>query len=788
MEQTNAFSPEQASSSSVGQIFTDQSSSGRHDKTFKKLWSNNDELNSEVIGSEYAQSISTEQSQEPKRNLSKKSPSATSSSAEKKKKKQTPPKPKSNQTGNNSNHKQRYNTQMLDDGMLNMNDSPVYAFNTTGDIKTRSKKNNLNHLLNFSYDHKASNESYEYETFSKQFWSNKIAKSSYFSKEQFLQANCQFVVKNVGDYSMHMVDPDLMVEWNKIEEIHIDSNELISCPICLFPPQAGKMTKCGHMFCWTCILHYLSLSDKPWRKCPICYESIYKADLKSVLQTKFEHEFKVGSTIQFELMSKLKSKFNTIIMPYPLIEQLKSDEQNLSLVSFDLFNDDVYSNAKKYLKILSKSGEEIQSSILDNERVQLTKLRDEVKDQPEVCFVDEALNLLLERETALKTLNLTPKKIVRKSKSPKKTTIVEDMENLEIKTSEAPSDKKKIVPKQSQTDFVYFYQSLDGQRIYINALNARMMMSEYSSFANCPQNLSARIVASESFFMSEDNRKRFRYLSHLPLHSEFKIVEVELTEEYVSKETRKLFDEEIRERKRNRDRKLMKEKRLADRSDPNVYDPHYYNTSAMNESVVVNNTNLIDYTNDFPEASTSPATSSSGVSSGSNGTVNKDSIEQQPASFAQMTRPGSNSKWAKANNQIGSTSAWPTLNTQPSNNLDQQQSQITNGWLSAAKLGPTLGRSKKVQGPPSPWATKNSMAAEYENEELEETDYMPARDYRESFFCGIDESLRVLDSKKMDAWEAKLLGVNKSNDEPVQTKPQQISRKKKKTGKLLFST
>lgn len=73
----------------------------------------------------------------------------------------------------------------------------------------------------------------------------------------FLFTSCQFVIKNTGDYTVHLVDPDRLVEWSMIEEVHIDSNEIISCPICLYPPQAGKMTKCGHIFCWSCILHYL---------------------------------------------------------------------------------------------------------------------------------------------------------------------------------------------------------------------------------------------------------------------------------------------------------------------------------------------------------------------------------------------------------------------------------------------------------------------------------------------------------------------------------------------------
>lgn len=55
------------------------------------------------------------------------------------------------------------------------------------------------------------------------------------------------------------------------------------------------MTKCGHVFCFPCILHYLTLADgnaaggpsggvpsQKWRRCPICWDSVYARDLKAV--------------------------------------------------------------------------------------------------------------------------------------------------------------------------------------------------------------------------------------------------------------------------------------------------------------------------------------------------------------------------------------------------------------------------------------------------------------------------------------------------------------------------
>ena len=107
------------------------------------------------------------------------------------------------------------------------------------------------------------------------------------------------------------------------------------------------------------------------------------------------------------------------------------------------------------------------------------------------------------------------------------------------------------------------------------------------------------------------------------------------------------------------------------------------------------------------------------------------------------------------------------------------------------------------------------MAAEYENEDAVDggqMEHMPAPGFKESFFSGIDETLRVIDSskralgwfvdesilillcvifyfiEKMNDWETMLLGEGKQGDEVEEKKCQQMTKKKKKTKQLLFCT
>ncbi len=303
---------------------------------------------------------------------------------------------------------------------MNLTDQPVVgnfdssaARNNGGGKKKAANsgvgggKANLNHLLNFTYesyrDPTRDENYYEYERFTKQFWSMKLSKSTCFSKEQFLLANCQFVVKNTGDYTVHMCEPDRLVDWDLIEEIQIETLEAISCPICLYEPVSAKMSKCGHIYCWPCMLHYLSLSDKSWRKCPICYESIYKKDLKSVRVLKHDVVYKTGDSITLNLMFKYKNKFNTIFLPASMQATFLSDEKEAkSGVTYDMFKNPAYTDCRKYFKLHSKSAQDIHCDVIQRERRELTTQAEIDKDQPEVCFVAEALVLLDDRENGLK--------------------------------------------------------------------------------------------------------------------------------------------------------------------------------------------------------------------------------------------------------------------------------------------------------------------------------------------------------------------------------------------------
>ncbi|MGH0162726.1 UNVERIFIED_CONTAM: hypothetical protein FKN15_064241 [Acipenser sinensis] len=241
------------------------------------------------------------------------------------------------------------------------------------------KKISLNHLLNFTFEPRGHGEPV---SDGHGGWGRRNKwghKAKPFNKELFLQANCQFVVSEDQDYTAHFADPDTLVSWDSVQQVRIYSHEVPSCPICLYPPVAAKITCCGHIFCWACILHYLSLGEKTWTKCPICYEAVHTSNLKSVVAME-TRQYLVGDTITMQLMRREKG----VLVALPSPRWMKV-EKPIHL------GDDLHS---QYSKLLLASPSQVLQQVVWEERASLQRQYLEEQHTPEACFIEAALQEL----------------------------------------------------------------------------------------------------------------------------------------------------------------------------------------------------------------------------------------------------------------------------------------------------------------------------------------------------------------------------------------------------------
>lgn len=427
-----------------------------------------------------------------------------------------------------------------------------------------TKKQNLNHLLRFTLAPRVSGGAPCSDRFQREKHGNWMATHKHkYNKEQFLQANCQFVVKTDVDYSPYLVDPDMLVDWNLIEQVRLRSTEDVACPICLDTPAAAKMTRCGHVYCWPCILHYLALSDKTWRKCPICYEAVHRKDLKSVVVVSSTSS-KVGEEVTLRLMKRERKSW--MVVPVSEDDGYRSEAVPLSVNEPNL--------SIAYSKLLLAPPTEVHN-MLTLEKEVLDKMLKETSGEPEACFVEEALQLLSERTrgerkdeavvdspikdredvvldgfedyTVMKDNSEVGTMVNELSGGREGGELVESGEILEASAVKSDGstmnslsdDDSETSPNVSPEDVetenqvsgqkpFFFYQAMDGQNIFLTALNLRMLETQYGGLEYCPLTITGLVLEKEAGSMTSELRSRLRSLSHLPVTAAFELLELDM--------------------------------------------------------------------------------------------------------------------------------------------------------------------------------------------------------------------------------------------------------------------
>eukprot|EP00730_Choanoeca_flexa_P002045 TRINITY_DN10889_c0_g1_i5.p1 TRINITY_DN10889_c0_g1~~TRINITY_DN10889_c0_g1_i5.p1 ORF type:complete len:538 (+),score=91.05 TRINITY_DN10889_c0_g1_i5:301-1914(+) len=170
-----------------------------------------------------------------------------------------------------------------------------------------SKKANMNYLLGFQYEHARESNHHRSGSYSgrsppqRTTRTSSAPRSKPLTREQYLQANAHFDVTQDCDLNVQLVDADIPVPWDQVVQVHLKTTQPQHCPICLAPPTAAKITRCGHVYCWPCIQHHLLLSEDAWADCPLCDDAVYARDLRPVCIAQVVQP-KVDGALRFRLM------------------------------------------------------------------------------------------------------------------------------------------------------------------------------------------------------------------------------------------------------------------------------------------------------------------------------------------------------------------------------------------------------------------------------------------------------------------------------------------------------
>ncbi|KAF9380988.1 hypothetical protein CPC16_010051 [Podila verticillata] len=464
-----------------------------------------------------------------------------------------------------------------------------------------------------------------------------------FNKDKFINANFRFLMNPGSNYEVFTMDPDVRVCWEEIEQVLIAVPQ--SCPICLQPPVAGRITKCGHVYCFSCILHYLALSEsnKAWRKCPICWDSIYEKDLKSVRtvhgdldvfdqgEKEIAKQIASHQEVQLEMRLIQRSMNSTLALPrsktfpfpenvlplelrkqpplefYPdamifsrlmistpgrIIAELERDIQSIEfsmeeaksydtstqseeMVFFEMaldkirekenkiredtkfFPTDAHSRERILRHYLEHGTEEssAQATAQSNETVPTT-FTDSVDTG--ACHAENSGNRESNKVTSTAGAALAPTTIVGQV-DPRTEYTAHDISDVVHFEPKSPGHRQEKTPNQV-TSVYYFYQAANGHHLYLQPLDIRILKQHFEMYEQFPDTITVKVLGIEETSLTEEVRKKCKYLGHLPLGCEVSFLDVAL-EGIVGDEGVKAFESELRLRRTKRREKEAREER-----------------------------------------------------------------------------------------------------------------------------------------------------------------------------------------------------------------------------------
>ncbi|KAJ2162445.1 hypothetical protein GGF46_000686 [Coemansia sp. RSA 552] len=423
-------------------------------------------------------------------------------------------------------------------------DGPRKQQNGAKRVKSRNReKTNLNHLLNFSLPERAPPPLPPVRLSRRRAMAAPVSeRQAAINRSLFINANFRFVLKpRFWTTFMPVVErPDMQLRPEWIERVIMPvATETVSCPICLSPPTAARVTKCGHVFCLACILRHITYSGAKQQgttACPICWCEISSDSLLPVHFWEAQYDTKAsagarakaGSStkppasthITVRLMQRLRgttfclprSSRSRVFTAAAIDQFKKADGGSACLDSSRVpwtFSDGALAFARFMLASHEYSTAEYESEL---RHLQANK-DDEGADAEARLFIESAIMTV---EAAL-----ADARAPGSAEAALESTVIAEQAPLDEATASGGDGLKP-------DDFLYFYQADDGQHIYMHPLHMRTIAQDRGGYTGVPDEMDVKVRHMVESIVTDEVRQRFRFLDHLPLRCEIVVVEPEL--------------------------------------------------------------------------------------------------------------------------------------------------------------------------------------------------------------------------------------------------------------------
>ncbi|OLY78383.1 putative RING finger protein [Smittium mucronatum] len=437
--------------------------------------------------------------------------------------------------------------------------SPTEEKNSDGfnkrSVKGKKKeKVVMNHLLNFSLPPRVVNQMPALKR------SSRKGSNSLYDREVFVNSNFRFMLKNKNADPSMLTNPDYKPDWADIEQVIVPSNDTLSCPICLEKPIAPRITRCGHVYCLTCILRFMSDTETARRKCPICWVPIEEDQIKRsypvsthYLTPKNHSKTSVGMRLMFRRMGTCLS--------YPIDSDIWSLPHTNTDIDFILPSSSSYPEILLFSRFMWCSKPTLIESLCNEIRDLDTSKSNTQLDDMTLMYTEYALEKIKDELKNLKNLTLDAQiphknsiELQNFKRGPKN-----NSEGSAGVGSNKPSSKISSKISSSISDGYSFYQSDDGQHIYLSQLDLRMLKDDYNNdISKMPTHINLDVNFMTRTDVTNEYRKRTKIFDHLPLRCDMIISEADLAG-VVNPDIMKIYAKKLKARRDHHQSQLKRD-------------------------------------------------------------------------------------------------------------------------------------------------------------------------------------------------------------------------------------
>eukprot|EP00189_Rhodosorus_marinus_P008303 CAMPEP_0184754026 /NCGR_PEP_ID=MMETSP0315-20130426/44404_1 /TAXON_ID=101924 /ORGANISM="Rhodosorus marinus, Strain UTEX LB 2760" /LENGTH=677 /DNA_ID=CAMNT_0027233425 /DNA_START=463 /DNA_END=2496 /DNA_ORIENTATION=+ len=467
-----------------------------------------------------------------------------------------------------------------------------------------------------------------------------------FSREKFVQANFGFCISRGGEMHSTGLQTDVFASWSSIEIVLVLSDAQSkekNCPICLDTLRSPRMTSCGHIYCYLCVLKLMSYVSGSFGRCPLCAEKFETQDLKTV---EFREILPFCENTEQVMYLLARNRESTVVDRFdplsasPSVQLSRYDPMDVAFSRYYITNDE------HYLKLLERDLDEIRKSVMEAEDVMEMSAFAEVAEasvRSKRRDVKRRLHLSKCASSKRKGVKAEKSEVDRVSEMERVSEIETDAgESGSSHTADGKADNSLKFLYQAATgeniylhpvnvkcpadgkadnSLKFLYQAATGENIYLHPINVKCLSHEHASFRDYPLVIEAKVLEIERYTMSEELRRRYRFLSHLPIGSEFGLCEMDLSS-VLQEETLEACGPDLAARKSsriNRRKQALRERRNRKNNSPAIYEEfdylHQRLYSAPLPLTAFESADISDVSS-FPSLSLPPTRSSGGSSAG----------------------------------------------------------------------------------------------------------------------------------------------------------------------------